>query len=472
MSPSPHDAADLRVGDEPDAGPSPPVRRRPSLSLKLRLLAIVAGVLLLGVGAAVAVILQGARQATVEEIDANLLFSRHLLGFFVADTRHLLSREDVERLSQVFQDLRHVRVSVASAPGEWVMLNQPSGDTAPPAWFEHLIVPADSEFPDIEFHGWGNASIRIQATPDDEVAEVWGEVTDLLPLMLGLLVAICLLVYAGFWFGLAPLRGLHEAFRRLEADDFTVRLPTDAVPELADTQRRFNHLVDVLARHNAERAALMRRLVTMQEDERRSIARELHDEMGPHLFGLRSRLSTLAWSAEAGDTATMSERVRAMQHGLEHLQQQVRRLLKQLRPPVLDDLGLAQALDGMVADWQRRHPEVDWVLARCDLTEMPDDAVQVTAYRAVQECLTNVARHAAATRAAVRLWTEGGARLRLDVTDDGAGRPDQLVPGMGLSGLRERVVALNGAMALEVGDEGEGLRVTVTLPLTAFAAPG
>ncbi len=441
------------------------------MSLKLRLLAIVAGVLMLGLVADLVIILQGARQAVVDEINANLHFSRDLLDFFVSDTRYLLSREDVERLSVVFQDLRHVRVAVASLPGEWTVLNEPTAVASPPGWFKYLVVPSGRDFPDIEFHGWGNASIRIQATPDDEVAEVWGEVTGLLPLMLGLVVLVCLLVYVGIWFGLAPLRGLHDGFRRLEADEFDVRLPTDAVPELADTQRRFNHLVAVLAGHNAERAALMRRLVTMQEDERRSIARELHDEMGPHLFGLRSRLSALAWSAEAGGTASMPDRVRAMQDGLEHLQQQVRRLLKQLRPPVLDDLGLAQALDGLVADWHRRHPEVDWVLARCDLAVMPDDAVQVTAYRAVQECLTNVARHAAATRAVVRLWTEHDARLRLDVTDNGAGQPHRLVPGMGLRGLRERVVALNGAMALESGEQGEGLRVSVILPLTAFASP-
>jgi len=157
----------------------------------------------------------------------------------------------------------------------------------------------------------------------------------------------------------------------------------------------------------------------------------------------------------------------------------VRTLLRQLRPVALDELGLASAVQYSVEEWQRRHKGVNCSLfIEGDLDGLTED-INITAYRFVQECLTNVARHAGARNAKVVLRRDGaggtGSRLSLIVEDDGCG-VDSTIPGngLGLIGLRERVEALGGAFEIRaaMGPRGAspsttGTHVFAAIPLRA-----
>ena len=192
---------------------------------------------------------------------------------------------------------------------------------------------------------------------------------------------------------------------------------------------------------------LTRLLLSAQEDERRRIARELHDEAGQVLTAVKIELD-LEGRREAGE---MVGRALA----------QVRDLSNLLRPAVLDDLGLLPALRGLCDDFTRR--------TRIDATLEADEApapfgpdVEVVIYRVVQEALTNVARHAAASSARVRLEV-GEGRARLVVEDDGRGPDRELTPHLGLLGMRERVTALGGSLTLG-GEPGAGFRLEALIP--------
>ena len=202
-----------------------------------------------------------------------------------------------------------------------------------------------------------------------------------------------------------------------------------------------------LETRSAQLEQLTRQLLTTQEDERRRIARELHDEAGQVLTAVKIELD-LEGKTEA---AALVGRALA----------QVRDLSNLLRPTVLDDLGLLPALRGLVEDFGRRTR----VAAALETTEpmrpLPAE-LQVVLYRVVQEALTNVARHAGARSVRVRFAPEDG-RVRLTVEDDGRGVPGEPVPNLGLLGMRERVTACGGTLAVAAAP-GAGFRLEAVIP--------
>jgi signal transduction histidine kinase len=195
---------------------------------------------------------------------------------------------------------------------------------------------------------------------------------------------------------------------------------------------------------------LTRLLLRSQEDERRRIARELHDEAGQVLTAVKIELD-LEGRAEA---SAMVGRALA----------QVRDLSNLLRPTVLDDLGLLPALRALADDFTRR-TRVEARLATPEVTPGLSPEAEVAIYRVVQEALTNVARHAGARRVQVAIELEP-ASVRVRIEDDGHGVPGGITPHLGLLGMRERVSALGGTLSLG-GVAGAGLRVEAVIPRVA-----
>ena len=231
-----------------------------------------------------------------------------------------------------------------------------------------------------------------------------------------------------------------------------------------------------LAEALTENRRLSQRYLQVQEQERRFLARELHDELGQSLNAIKvdavnirdaaPHLPEVRRSAQA--IIDVSSKVYAV----------VRSLLRQLRPVALDELGLASAVQYSVEEWQRRHRGVDCSLSiEGNLDGLSED-INITAYRFVQECLTNVARHAGAKRVSILL--RGSSEqdrtdtLELIVEDDGRGVDPAVVrTGLGLIGLRERIEALGGTFEIKPsvvsGGTGAavGTRVSGLIPFRA-----
>jgi glucose-6-phosphate-specific signal transduction histidine kinase len=191
-----------------------------------------------------------------------------------------------------------------------------------------------------------------------------------------------------------------------------------------------------------ENRRLSQRYLQVQEEERRHLAHELHDELGQSLNAIKVDAVNIRDSVT--DSPEVTRSAEAIIDVSSKVYEVVRTLLRQLRPVALDELGLASAVQYSVDEWQRRHKEVQCRLStEGDLDNLSED-VNITAYRFVQECLTNVARHADAKRVDVSLRCSDLAaresRLEMVVEDNGRG-VDPAVPrsGLGLIGLRERV---------------------------------
>jgi signal transduction histidine kinase len=223
--------------------------------------------------------------------------------------------------------------------------------------------------------------------------------------------------------------------------------------------------------HATELKQLSMRLVQAQEEERRSIARELHDEVGQVLsaIGVEAQLAERAVGRKEDASRPLVE-VQQLADSALHT---VRDLSQLLRPTMLDDLGLAPAVDWLLRGLARRHG-VEVNLVQFGMAgRLPPD-VEVAAFRIVQEAVTNVARHAQAAQCTVRLTAEG-SWLFVDVEDDGVGFGPIVVAasgqrrGLGLLGMRERAAALGGTLVVDSAPR-RGTRVSVTLPLWAGAA--
>jgi two-component system sensor histidine kinase UhpB len=201
-----------------------------------------------------------------------------------------------------------------------------------------------------------------------------------------------------------------------------------------------------LKRLSQDNRSLLRRIVSLQDDERRDMARELHDELGPLLFGIRANTVALL-EAIPPDNAELGSAAEAILRSVNALQQANRRILDRLRPLYIRELGLERGIQTLLQNASAQAPDLK-LSSQIDARLNAIDALlSQTVYRVIQEAVTNVLRHARANAMQVRAAIEG-RELIVEISDDGIGFPAAPVLGRGLTGMLERVRALSGTVQL------------------------
>ena len=203
-------------------------------------------------------------------------------------------------------------------------------------------------------------------------------------------------------------------------------------------------------------------LVLAREEERRRLRRDLHDGLGPQLAGLGLQVDTLRNRLRVTEVDADQQLV-ALRREIQSTVQDVRRIVEGLRPPAVDELGLAGAIDHLADRVSGSHLEV--LVEMAPLPQLPA-AIEVALYRITQEALTNVVRHASAQHARVVVGARG-AGLELEISDDGCGTPHPRPGGVGLSSMRERAEELNGRLVVEARP-GSGTTIRAWLPMHAL----
>jgi two-component system sensor histidine kinase UhpB len=449
--------------------------RSSAATLRRRILTVVAFIDILCCLAAIAVIVLNARTATQVEMAASL----EIAESFVREQVTRIER-DVGRLRSVVDldvelaGIRHVRISVLGRDGG--VVTSKAAETAAdgeqaPAWFTALIAGATPRREiAVTIAGERAGTVVVHGEPSDEIAEVWSDLTNLGALFVILNVLALSAFAVALRRLLAPLGDLASGLSELERRGPERRLTIPAAPELAALAQRFNALAAGLSAERATNARLSLRMVTLQDEERRQIANDLHDELGPCLFGLRANLCVLE-----GDIASVADRLRpgaqerfaSVIEISERLQTVNSRLLRSLRPIALGEAPLAEVVGGLIADFVRHHPDRMFDLAAEEIAEGYGPVVDLTVYRCVQEGVTNALRHANCSRVTVALaerrGPEGGGELAIQVRDDGEGVPETVPVGFGLQGLGERLEALGGGFALRTVANGAALDVVIPL---------
>jgi two-component system sensor histidine kinase UhpB len=367
------------------------------------------------------------------------------------------------------QNIRHVRVALV-AEGDPAIVSSfiAATDAEAPAWFRAIANAPISVFAIpvvLRQHRLG--SVLIVADPSDEIDEVWLAAQK--QAAAGGALALAVLFASSLFIrrALKPLELAGTALTRLQAGDYSARVKPSGSPDFVEICRKINSLAEALSSLRATNEELIERLLDVQDAERKAIAHELHDEIGPHLFGLRARAAVLASRLKKDDFGDVAAAAISICHQVEALQGQNRRILARLRPAALEELGLIAALKALVEQWRKDEPGVTLEFsADPRVTELGERA-SLMAYRFVQEALTNVFRHSQAHLIEVALaYDEASATgsvrdpalssLCIRISDDGRGLAADVTPGLGLLGMRERVRALGGVVAIGNAPNGGG----------------
>ena len=285
--------------------------------------------------------------------------------------------------------------------------------------------------------------------------------------ILGLALATSLVVnIALVYVALRPLSDLELTATRLSAGDMDARVPTSVLADrdMARIGTTLNALLDTLTEDRARERKLAAQVISAQDGERARVARELHDSTAQTITAI---LLQLGAAARESTSEPLNARIATLRELAAEALEEVRSMSHTMHPRVLDDLGLAAALEWLARQAREQGPmTVDVDAGEVSVPIPPSIAAAL--YRVAQEALRNAARHANASRVDIRL-RQNGADAMLEIEDDGVGfdvaQAEKRRPGMGMFSMRERVGLVNGRLAVD-SVRGRGTSIIATVPLT------
>lgn len=291
--------------------------------------------------------------------------------------------------------------------------------------------------------------------------------------VLGIALAFSFVVnFALVYVALRPLSDLQTAAERVSSGDLAARVPRSQLADrdMARVGMTLNALLDRLMADRARMRRLAAQVLSAQDEERARVARELHDSTAQTLTAVMLQLGA---AAQASKSPEMDDSLATMRELVADALEEVRSLSHTMHPRVLDDLGLAAALEWLARQTRAQEVFDVRVLANSDSSLIPPEVGSVL-YRVAQEALRNAARHAEARHVELRVRHDATSAT-LEVTDDGRGfdvkRAEERRPGMGLFSMRERVALVNGTLTV-TSAPARGTRVVATIPLETWKDEG
>lgn len=441
------------------------------MSLRFRLSSLVCVVLVLSLALGGLVAYGNAVRSVRTEMRAALLVGRQTIETGIERLRSSADpSRDLDQLIASFEGNRHLRVWLGGAKP---VVAAPVAEQAQfgrvPGWFERVIgvMPETDRIP-VVVGGSDFGVIRVETEPYNEILEVWNDFTDSLITPAVFCALTVLVIYLFIGRTLRPLGQLAAALEEVGDGRYRTRISGRLPPELSRLRDSFNRMVARLAEADADNRRLNEQLLTLQEEERGELARDLHDEVSPFLFAVNTDAASASRVLAEGRNAEAGEHIQSIADAVSHIQQQVRRMLGRLRPVGLDDLGLAAAIENLVAFWRRRRPQIRYRVRVSTECEGLSDMMGTTICRIVQEALANAVRHAEAETVAIaveprRDTPDGRSEISVRITDDGRGMGEETRKGYGLTGLGERIAALGGRLTFSNRPD-RGFAVLAVLP--------
>jgi signal transduction histidine kinase len=309
--------------------------------------------------------------------------------------------------------------------------------------------------------------VTTSADPDAALRRAWREISNVVEAAVIMAGGIAFLAAVMIGHTLRPARAIINALRRLEEGQLAMRLSRFKSTEFNHIANAVNKLASTLHQNKVERLTLTNRLFQVQEEERRALARDLHDEFGQALAAT-SALAELIESGAPADRPDIAQDARAITKAQRRMMESLRYTLVRLRSQSIEEVGLEASLRQLVNDFnaQSKAGTIFRLQTSRRLAEV-HERVAVDLYRIVQDCLTNASKHGRPTEVSVRIehLIDGAPRVTLTIEDDGGGDVSQVrtSSGHGILGIRERLAGLGGA--LTIGNAARGLRIHATVPV-------
>lgn len=440
------------------------MKRTVSLRYQINLRILSTSIILLVLGSAIT--LWQARLSVKTELASSLNLAAQLiqLNFPVGPGNKLDVNAWLPRFISLEQT-RHLTIQLQQPSGviaNFAAQAKPAHKAMPPLWFVHLLSTQPPQLvqhytnPDGE-----QVSLIIKANPIDEISEVWQESQAFFITLVVMAAITFLSVNVLFNKTIKAINTIVKALKAIERGDYQQKLPDFAIQEYDSIAKAVNHAADVLDVTHKENQALTLHTLQIQEEGQQHLAQELHDELGQSLTAIKVMATTIK-NDEGKSASPIADTIVTV---CDHLITVVRAMMRNLHPLVLTELGLKASLEDLLNHWSQRQPGLALTLNCLEDVNKLEQKITIQVFRIVQECLTNIVRHAQATEATIKLSITEDRTLCLEVCDNGQGCTlDANKNGFGLLGIRERINSLGGELSLQTAPQ-QGMVIKASIPI-------
>ena len=444
------------------------MKRTVSLRYQINLRIVSTSIILLVLGSAVT--LWQARLSVKTELASSLNLAAQLIQLnFPGGPGNKL---DVNAWLPHFVSLeqtRHLAIQLQEPSGAIANFSaqvKPANKAMPPQWFVRLL---STDPPQLVQHYTNpdgeQVSLIIKANPIDEISEAWQESRAFFITLVVMSAITFLSVNVLFNKTIKAINTIVTALKALERGDYQQKLPDFAIAEYDNIAKAVNHAADVLDVTQKENQALTLHTLQIQEEGQQHLAQELHDELGQSLTAIKVMATTIKNDEGKSAITNAAPIADTIVTVCDHLITVVRSMMRNLHPLVLAELGLKASLEDLLNHWSQRQPGLSLKLNCPDGINKLEKKITIQVFRIVQECLTNIVRHAQATEATIKLSLTEDSTLCLEVCDNGKGcTVDASKNGFGLLGIRERVKSLGGELSLQTALQ-QGMVIKASIPI-------
>jgi two-component system, NarL family, sensor histidine kinase UhpB len=422
-------------------------------------------------------IISNARKTVQHEVESTARFALKLIQIAISTEQSessevnaekqlklLKSLTELDQTQQLYIDIRNPKATLEPSKNFNVINN-----TNAPEWFVNLVQP-----PPTEIRQWlynpliPPTGIFIRADPSDEIDETWNEVRSLLILLFVFIALANLLVYVAVGRYLAPIDTILDGLSGIEKGNYQLELPNFRLPELDRISQQFNHMTKVLLDSKEKNKLLTQRSLEIQEEERRHLAQELHDELGQTIAAIKAVAVAISNNNEP-DKKHIDSSVKTIIQYSDHIYQVAKSMMHRLRPSVLDELGLIKALQNMIDDWNSRQDDIFCHFTFSDIPSNMSDTLNISLFRIIQESLTNALKHSSASKVSISMKiivVDEIDKIILSIEDNGVGLDEnKTMSGLGMPGMRERAEMNAGTFELS-SESNKGIKIEVIIPVT------
>ena len=443
------------------------------MSLRLRLNLLITFLFLLALTGGSSYIINKKRHVVKEEMQSTTQLTSQLvelLWMSVQQTEERAMREQFVQGLNELNDNRHLQIHIVkqSEFGTGELDEAVIISTDAPSWFVSLVKPPRTKY-SRTFKAADNSSmeIHIHADPSIELTEAWHEAKNMFLLLVLFVVTANIFIYLILGRDLAPIEVILTGLSQIEKGDYNLRLPKFTLPELDRISDKFNHMASVLQRSEEDNRYLTQHSLVIEEEARRHLAQELHDELGQSLTAVKAVAFSIQRDSE-DEEGNINNNAATIISFVDRMYEVAHSMVRRLRPSILDELGLIPALHELIDNWNTRNSDAFCHFSVSgDLYELNDN-ITINIYRIIQESLTNAEKYARANEVYIEIRREFKDELDtlvLDIRDNGIGFDTSVKSkGLGILGIRERVKALNGQYELKT-EKDKGVQIAITIPV-------
>ena len=439
------------------------------MSLKFRLNLLITLLSLAFILVVGSILVSDTRTSIRERVEAASRVTVQLLDTVIISSALNPEYGQTDRVLQSFlQSLGYVRSShivLYDISGNVLYTSPPStykADVQAPKWFEKMVQPPVETVERQIRYG----SLVVSSSAAGSIREAWSGFRQLMWVGLFFFVLLNLMVYALLSHSLKPIKPILTSINRMERGDLSTRLPTFTLPEFNRIGHSLNRMAESLAmeRQLEENRQLTQLIQTHIEDERRSLARELHDELGQYVTAIKTFAVAIVNKAK-DKSPDIAANAQTIVGAANQIYEGMHSIIRQLRPGALDNLGLSETLRDAMQYWQTLHANVRFELKLNGQLDDLGESLNINVYRIVQESINNALKHAQAKSIEVSL-TLLENELQLLIKDDGIGMNMASVDQsqhFGLLGIRERVQGFHGSFSL-LSEPNRGTAIHINIP--------